>query len=367
MIEQRSVDIETIDPHTAIVYFVPLVDRIEILVGVSDPSGHGANKNTFYIWRNSADVSAKDMTIVARRFWREVRDQSSEDYFADGKQLYQWLISPIEPLLDIRSKRPETTIDTLVFVPDGALRSIPLCALADHDGKFLCEKYAIAVSPGLRLTQPRADERVTTLYSANTRLLISGLSVGTQGYPALPNVNAEIGRISGEFPEHSVTLLNDKFITRNVNSALQDVDYSIVHIASHGQFGGDSNETYILTFDARIDLDDLERLIEPSKFRDHPIDLLTLSACETAKGDDKAALGLAGIALKAGALSAVATLWSVNDQSTSILVPTFYERLCEPGITKAKALRTAQMKLMSNPKYRHPYYWSPYLLVGNWL
>jgi CHAT domain-containing protein len=123
----------------------------------------------------------------------------------------------------------------------------------------------------------------------------------------------------------------------------------------------------VLAYDKEMHLDDLEQLIEPSKFRAHPVDLLALSACQTAAGDDRAALGLAGIAVKAGALSALATLWSIEDESTSILIPAFYKHLREPNTTKAKALMEAQQDLMKIKKFSHPYFWSPYLIVGNWL
>jgi CHAT domain-containing protein len=102
--------------------------------------------------------------------------------------------------------------------------------------------------------------------------------------------------------------------------------------------------------------------------RDQPVELLTLSACETAAGDDRAALGLAGVAIKAGARSALATLWFVNDQASTSLVSSFYSHLKkEPNTSKAMALRAAQMELIGQPPYAHPCYWAPYLIIGNWL
>jgi CHAT domain-containing protein len=98
-----------------------------------------------------------------------------------------------------------------------------------------------------------------------------------------------------------------------------------------------------------------------------PIELLCLSACETAAGDDKAALGLAGVAVKAGTRSALATLWNVSDQVAPELVREFYENLKNKSISKAQALHEAQVRLLDDPRYRHPFYWSPFLLVGNWL
>jgi len=98
-----------------------------------------------------------------------------------------------------------------------------------------------------------------------------------------------------------------------------------------------------------------------------PIELLVLSACQTAAGDNRAALGLAGVAVRSGARSTLATLWSVDDQSTSSFMIEFYQALAQPQVTKAKALRQAQLALLKQPEFKHPYFWAPFVLVGNWL
>jgi CHAT domain-containing protein len=103
------------------------------------------------------------------------------------------------------------------------------------------------------------------------------------------------------------------------------------------------------------------------KVRGQPLELLSLSACQTAAGDDRAALGLAGIAIKAGARSALATLWFVNDEASSALVVEFYRQLKNPSMSKAMALRQAQLKVLENPEYQHPIFWAPFLLLNNWL
>nr|WP_203330417.1 CHAT domain-containing protein [Rhodovastum atsumiense] len=143
--------------------------------------------------------------------------------------------------------------------------------------------------------------------------------------------------------------------------------YSVIHIASHGEFSSDPDRSFILTYDGRLTLDELEAAVKQGAFRDQPLELLTLSACQTAAGDDRAALGLAGIAIKAGARSAVASLWSINDEATSRLITRFYEQLHAPGMNKAQALQTVQMELIREPRFRHPGYWSPFLVIGNWL
>ena len=103
------------------------------------------------------------------------------------------------------------------------------------------------------------------------------------------------------------------------------------------------------------------------RFRDDPLELLTLSACDTAAGDDRAALGLAGMAIKAGARSALATLWNINDEASVDLVLDFYREIKDSSVSRAAALQHAQLKLLDNPRYEHPGFWSAFLMINNWL
>jgi CHAT domain-containing protein len=148
---------------------------------------------------------------------------------------------------------------------------------------------------------------------------------------------------------------------------LQEKPFSIVHIASHGQFDSDVTKTFVLTFDDKLTMDRLEQMVGRLRFREDALELLTLSACQTAAGDDRAALGLAGVAIKAGARSALATLWFIDDQASAELVTEFYRQLQNPALSRAKALQQAQLKLLSNSRYEHPTYWAPFLLLNNWL
>ncbi|MDM8569483.1 CHAT domain-containing protein, partial [Thiotrichales bacterium HSG1] len=105
----------------------------------------------------------------------------------------------------------------------------------------------------------------------------------------------------------------------------------------------------LLTYDNKMTMDKLQNIIGLGRFRDKPLEMLTLSACKTAVGDDKAALGLAGVAIKAGARSAIATLWFVDDEGTSLAISDFYEELLNnSGLSKAKALQNAQKKTDSS-------------------
>ncbi len=178
----------------------------------------------------------------------------------------------------------------------------------------------------------------------------------------MPQELSTIGNLYGSEP-----LLDEQYLRSRVQEKLQEEPFSIVHIASHGQFRSNADETFLLTFDGKLSLDQQDDMIGLLRFREEPLELLTLSACQTAVGDDRAALGLAGIAIKAGARSALATLWYISDQASSQLVGMFYENLQNPSFSRAAALREAQLRLMQDRRFRHPAYWAPFLLINNWL
>ena len=268
-------------------------------------------------------------------------------------QIYDWLIRPVEAELT------RYEIDTLVFVLDGFLRSLPMGALYDGE-RYLLEKYSIALSPGLQLF-PEELER------SELQALTAGLTAARQGFSALPGVEVEVEQISTEVD--SQVLIDGEFTREAFGEKLEARDFGVVHLATHGQFSSNPEETFLLTWDDKIKVNDFDRLLQGKSSGANPVELLVLSACQTASGDRRAALGLAGFALRSGARSTVATLWSVSDRSTAELMSQFYNRLTAPNatITKAEALRQAQLTLLKDPRYNHPYFWAPFVLVGNWL
>jgi CHAT domain-containing protein len=341
-LQARVRPVDQLGGRTAALYPIVLPDRTELLLSLPDGT----------IARAATPAGAEAIAEETLALRRGLETRSNRRYLALAQKLYDRLLRPFEGLL------ARQQVETLVFVPDGALRTIPLAAL--HDGRaFLVERYAVATVPGLNLVDPRPIERT------DLRLLLAGLTKGVQGFTPLPHVGDELEAIAREHP--GVVLLDEEFIVPEVQRSLQAVPFSVVHIASHGQFTSDPKDSFLLTFDGRLDMDGLERLIEPSRFRDRPVELLTLSACTTAAGDDRAALGLAGIAVKAGARSALASLWFINDEASAELVAAFYDALAEPSTTKAEALREAQRRLLADRRYRHPAYWAPFLVIGNWL
>ncbi len=331
----------TTSPQTAILYPILLRDRIELIANF--PSG---------LRQYTQKVDEKELTKVAREFRVQLQQPMNEKFQESANQLYDWLIKPIEQDLE------EENIQTLVFVPDGALRSIPLAALSDGR-KFLIEKYAMAVTPGITLTDPKPLNR------ENMNILSLGITDAVQGFSALPNVGKELESLHEMYKGKS--LLNEDFIVSNMRKQLQNEDYNIVHIASHGLVESHVEDTFVLAHDEKITMDRLAELVGLFRFRKAPLELLTLSACETAAGDDRAALGLAGVAVKAGARSALATLWFIDDVVASDLIREFYQQLKNPTVSKARALQLAQVKILENAEYRHPNFWSPFLLINNWL
>ncbi|MCC2607873.1 CHAT domain-containing protein [Planctobacterium marinum] len=181
----------------------------------------------------------------------------------------------------------------------------------------------------------------------------------------LPGVDDEIQHISAMYQGHA--LVNEQFSKVQFVDDLLSNRYDIVHIASHGVFGNSAENSFVMTYDELLDMNQLEALLNHPKFARAPIDLMTLSACQTADGDDRAPLGISGIALRAKVRSALGALWAVSDAATVDLMTEFYENLKQPGTSKAEALQAAQITLLQQEQYRHPFFWSAFILIGNWM
>jgi len=384
--ENQSKDLSKDLPDgTAVLYPISFDDRIELLLSFKTkdfaqvqtlllpPSKINKKRLTREIdlFLESIDVVKRLNTMSRRaRAQKELEEWTKEwlqelrkaDYMTN---LYRWLIKPINNTLE------QQRIKMLVIVPDGKLRTLPFAALYNGEKFLIEEQYALAVIPGLQLTD------LTPISHENIKALLTGLSVDiaveVSDYSAL-KAKEELEEISKHLPNNE-TLFNETFVIDNVRHQLEQTSYSVVHFATHGNFARDPNNTFLLTYDAKKDpnallrMNCLEALISMTELRKKPVELLTFSACKTALGDERAALGLAGVALKSGARSALATLWSVNDTATRVLVSNFYEALGNK-LSKAQALQQAQKKLFMKyhqDGYEHPYYWGAFLLIGNWL
>ncbi|AFY58693.1 hypothetical protein Riv7116_6351 [Rivularia sp. PCC 7116] len=337
--------IEQIDKNAGVIYPIIIDNRLEVVLSLpNQPLQHYSTK-----------VSPQEETAVFNQLRQSLNVAfPANEVLPPAQKVYDWLIRPIEAELE------KSEIKTLVFVLDGFLRSLPMSVL--HDGeKFIIEKYNIALTPSLQLFESR------NLPPQQFKALTGGLTEPRQGFSALPAVETEIARISQLIKNQ--TLLNEQFTRPQVQNKIESAPFSVIHLATHGQFSSKAEDTFLLTWKDRINVKDLGKWLKSpsSNLRNRePIELLVLSACQTAKGDNRAALGLAGVAVRSGARSTLATLWTVQDKSTAELITEFYSVLTQDGISKAQALRQAQLSLLKNPKYQHPYYWSPFVLVGNW-
>ena len=269
-----------------------------------------------------------------------------------SQQIYDWLIRPIEEDGALEGR------NTLVFVLDDLLQRLPVSAL--HDGeKYLIEKYAVALSPGLQLLP--TDQ----LQQQQIDAVVGGISESVSGFAALPEVEQEIQDISRTIS--ATQLLNQTFTRDNLVQKLKREHPNVVHLATHGQFGSTQDSTFLLLWDGQLNVRELSEMLRDRRRSDKTLELLVLSACDTAAGDDRAVLGLAGFALKSGARSTIASLWPVRDRVAAQVMTQFYEGLDEPGIPKVEALRQAQLQLLEDKSFEQPFFWASFVMVGNWL
>ncbi len=336
---------------TAFLYTIILKDRIELILALS-----GEKELKRYQTEIPQD-EVKEILVKLRQALPDVTQAAEVKELS--QKVYDWLIRPVQGQL------AESEIKTLVFVLDGPLSNIPMAVLYDSQRQeYLVEKeYAIAVSLGLQLLSPPTLEKV------KPNALIGGLSeeipLEGQKLPPLTNVRYELDEIKSALP--SVELINADFNQKELEAQIKKGKFTVLHMATYGQFSSDPEDNFILLWDKRLRPKDLTRLLQTGDpYRPTSIELLVLNASETASSDyNKAALGLAGIAIKAGTPSTLGPLWSMDDLSMAEFMSKFYKELKKPNVTKAEALKNAQLARLTEE--RRPYFWAPYIIVGNWL
>ncbi|MEA5449220.1 CHAT domain-containing protein [Leptolyngbya sp. CCNP1308] len=344
-LEGQSVALDAVDQTaTAVIHPIVLEDRLEIILSLPNRP----------LAQHTVPVGRQQVEAQTTRWLRELgKPLTSPQGKALGAELYGWLIAPLAAEL------AQQQVQTLVFVLDGALRNIPMAALYDGD-RYLIETYQVALAPGLQLLNPQP------LRSESLAVLAAGLTEARHGFSALSNVGAEIETIRAKATGQ--VLLDQGFTTQTLQTELEQTPFPVVHLATHGQFSSNLDETFVLAWDRPILLNELRELLRSrDDITTGAIELLVLSACETAAGDSRATLGLAGIAVEAGSRSTLASLWNLDDQSGAEFMGQFYQALVQPGNSKAAALQEAQLALLQDSNYRHPRYWAPYVLLGNWL
>jgi CHAT domain-containing protein len=345
---QGSIDLAKVEVKAAVFNSVILDDRTAIIASFPDGQQQVSWLN---ISRERLSDEINEYRKGLERFFEDYNPQQSQ-------RVYNWLIQPFaENLQNIE-------VNTLVFVQDRILRTIPMAAL--HDGEqFLIQKYAIATTPSLTLTNPEPLDR------RNLRALALGLTESTtidgRQFPPLDNVGQELVAVAAQLPG-SKPLLNQEFTRDRLRQELDETAYPIIHIATHGEFGSEPQDTFLVTGDnQKLTLIDLDTTLRTAA-KGNEIELLSLTACQTATGDDRSALGLAGVAVQAGVNSAFASLWFIDDAATAQIVEQFYAAVRDPNTSKAEALRQAQLSVIeAGGTTAHPAYWAPFILIGNWL
>ena len=266
--------------------------------------------------------------------------------------MYELLLQPIE------SELARLQPSTLIFINDGLLRNVPMAAL--YNGRqFLVEDYGIGVSLGLNLRLKK-----TALSPSNTRALALGLSAATAEFTSLPYVQSEIDRLARLVDVKQI--FNEEFTEKNLAAELAQNNFDLVHIATHGQFNGTIEDSFLLTYQDQISLSELEMLLSnhQANFPDNPLELLTLSACQTATGNKRATLGLAGVAIRSGVNNVLGSLWFLNDLEVVNLIADFYDSLFIQKMSPPEALRQAQIKMIDS-EIAHPALWSSLTLIVN--
>ena len=268
---------------------------------------------------------------------------NSENVRTAAGAIYRKILKPFEKEL--------LSVDHLVFIPDSPLQQLPWGVLFDGE-QFLVEKFSTSVSLGMSLNSPQK------LDLAEVDILVAGLT------DELPSVGQELKAVQDCFPASMV--VNEELTRDRLAFELRNHFYRIIHLATHADFTEGSEQNYLMTGAGRMNIKELEEWIKMSALRENGIELLTLSACKTAVGDEFYNMGLAGTAIRSGAKSVLASFWEVDDKATALLMAAFYQNL-KNGDSRAAALQKAQLSLLRNATYSSPYYWASFSLIGSWL
>ncbi|NES03069.1 MAG: tetratricopeptide repeat protein [Okeania sp. SIO2F4] len=334
--------------NTVVLYPLLLEDRLElILVSANSPPFH-----------RTVSVSQKEFnkTLLRLRAQLTNRNQSDQRVIQEGLKLYNWLIKPIEPHLKL------TQTKNILYAPDSQLRYIPLAAL--HDGKkWFAERFQInnITAASLMDLEPREKFKPLILAGALTEGSYN-FQVGQRKFEfeSLPFAGVEVEEIEKTFTETN-KLLGNAFTKEAIEAKMDS--YNIVHFATHSAFvSGHPEESFILFGDGnRATLRDVEN------WNLKNVELVIFSACQTALGKElgngEEILGFGYKIQEAGATASIATLWRVDDQGTQEFMSDFYVAL-KNGASKSAAVQKAQISMI-NGEYSHPYYWAPFLLIGN--
>ena len=334
--------------ETAIIHPIILKNKLDILITLPDR-----------IVRESNTVTYEELTFLIKQFRNSVEIDKMElkiaklkDYNPDSaNQLYDIIIHPC--LKHFKNYN----IQTLVIVPTDELRNIPFSALYDGS-QFLVEQYAVVNISALLITDMKKQDQMPQ------DIFLGGIT------KELPMVKPELYTIRDIMGNGKIMIDKDFSRNRIINEFKHNF-YSIVVLSSHAQFDNLLENTFIQTYDDKLYMDDLERMIRFGMLRKNRTELLVLDACQTSKGNDQSSLGFSGIALKSGAKSVIGSLWSVLDEFSYLFMVDFFKGMKSKYenkmLTKAQIFQSIQKKYIHRSKYNHPAYWSAFIILGNWL
>jgi CHAT domain-containing protein len=299
------------------------------------------------IIKSERQVNKAELNRTAMLWHRELQTGYTWQFRTGSRFFYDLIIKPFETELE------SSELKVLVFVHDGILRNLPMAALLDERSIFLAQKWASVSSIGLNLSATEVDPQ-------KSKALVFGLTNSLiPGWRQLDKISQEI-----RFVENLMggdKYLDRQFTSDNLLRQLSEKKYSIVHLATHGYFGGDASTSFILGYNQKISALKLKDILSQSR---QAIDLLVLSACETAVGSERAVLGLAGVAAKSGVASILGSLWQVNDDEQSETIEAFYAHFKNAPANKAIALQQVQIEQINN--LAHPKTWAALNLSGEW-
>jgi len=354
-------------PGEVLLYPILLPDRVELIYAAGGEAGSGgagsggAGAARYHRLPVARGVGRAEVLALIGRMLdltsvpEDDRDAQPDGWRDAARQLYRLLIAPVEGKLDEGA--------TLVIVPDGPLSALPFSALIDGQGRYLIQRAALAIVPSLAYAQPGG--RTATRPEVVAATLEKRVDLPFGSYEALTGTAGEArAAIAAAGPGRGVLIEN--FHRADLVRALARRDVDVLHLATHASFNGRSDRSYIVADGELIPLADLREMIARSGMRGEQLDLVVLSACETAVGDDQASMGLAGAAVQAGARSAIASLWLADDAGTAALMTAFYGRY-GAGDGKAVSLRRAQLAMIERgDDFADPYVWAAFTLLGGW-
>ena len=354
---QVNRDLEHIDDKAAFIYPIILRDRLEVIVQFPEQK----------IESYPQFVSSEIIESKIYDFQDIILNDRGVLSNKSNSLIYQWLFGAIEKKIE-----EQFDVRTVVFVPDSAFRNLSITALYDEDtetergGEYVLEKeYATVLLPSsqlFNLDKPRQKLKILAV-GIDEAQVIDG-----RAFNAL-KAQKEIQSLKAILP-NTESLLNTQAKLEEINNRIQSTAPSVLHFATHGDFSSDPNETFIVLYQELLQSYKFKTFLEASSKNRNGLDLLTLGACRTATGDNRAILGIAGMAIQAGSKSTLSSLWKVDDVTTSKLMISFYQALSDPEVTTVEALHRAQLSIYrdeTTSNLEPPKSWAPFLLVGAWL